>query len=867
MKRAKINNSGSTFIIVIVAVSFMMVLGTIMLAATAANVTSKQIEYAAKQSFYTDERVLDDIYHGIGRVADEYLTLAYSEVLGKVSSSADDGYSNQLQAFGAFADSFVTRLAARYGANGVWDDPGNATLAATYAATLDSLNSYINVTNNPSETDVRVTKFDSIEIVYDRTLPILEFNALTGRWDIKDANFATAPDATNAHPFQYVFRGVEVHYVVMVETSPGVWYNPGYESVITTDIAIEVPYIQFFQATSSIFDYALVGVEGLYFGNGTQTVTGNVYAGVTDRAPVSGYDQPELPGGLNLRNGARTTFNSSILVSKGDINVNPNAVLNAKGITEPQNMELWAESLRVVDGLATVNITGQMYIANDLEINGDGSAKYVNLTGAYFGYSDLGYRSFESYVGKNGTSKYKLKPGATASDIDGYFDEHTRSSAIIINGKNAKLNLTNLDILVVAGLAYVDLRNAPADTNVEEFPTGESIALKSSQYMYLAPSDWLNYPNPYLWDSATDPPGAWQSQPGPGFWAVDTSGVSMLAAGNVVPRRAVNNGDTYLYYFLNLKDSSRKAFAELVLNMKYSYVGAPAAPYDDSAYDDFRQDISNVKHQVNERFFSSGNEITYSDATYFYTAGTMTRTTGDADRIEAYDPPNKLSEAEYIKTITSLQVGSGSSATLEPGSLEHLYIYLYEELDPKNSYARANTTLPAPSPVTLTENLGGTSNYRYPMGKYVHINDGGLRDAAAVTTTYRDNPYTTIISGGAGSVDITGEVSGIVLAYGDVYVRSGAKFSGLILSAGRIFVDSNATITANRAAIQAIIDEEIREESKRPAGSDANAGYAITYLKDIEINRTGFDMTERIDSADYTSYISYARWRKGQVDL
>jgi hypothetical protein len=430
---------------------------------------------------------------------------------------------------------------------------------------------------------------------------------------------------------------------------------------------------------------------------------------------------------------------------------------------------------------------------------------------------------------------------------------------------------------VVAGLAYVDLRNAVTDINVEEYPTGESIALRSNQYMYLAPTDFLHYPNPYLQETTgAGETGMWnQPTNSPGFFPqVD----SMLSGSNATWRKMQSGGNTYLYYFLDIVGNKRRDFAELVLNMKKGYEDDPlVSPYDEGRYQAYLTQLNGVKTRLNERFAGSGNEIHYSDDTLFYTGGVMTKThnynavtnnwdeIGDPDYLETFQPTNTLSYDDFVKTIASLQ---GTDA-LEPGSLEQFYIYLYERLDPLNSYARTNTGLTALAPKSLQENLV-SPDFRYPMGYYVTITEasgtGGLKYAGTPSTpvtSYRDSSHNTWINP---TDPISGTVSGIVIAYGDVTLAPGTNFSGLILAGGRIYVGPGATITANRAAIQAIIDEEIREESKRPAGSPANVGYAITYLSEIDVNRTGFDMTERIDSTDYTSYISYARWRKGQVN-
>lgn len=70
------------------------------------------------------------------------------------------------------------------------------------------------------------------------------------------------------------------------------------------------------------------------------------------------------------------------------------------------------------------------------------------------------------------------------------------SSAILVNGKNASLDLTGLSTMSLAGNAYVDANNANGTYSNKDIKTGESISIKPSQRAYLFPAGNLIIANP-----------------------------------------------------------------------------------------------------------------------------------------------------------------------------------------------------------------------------------------------------------------------------------------------------------------------------------------------------------------------------------
>lgn len=806
----RLGNKGSTFIIVVVAVSFLSVLGTIIIAISSANLQMKQLEHSAKKNFYTDEKVLDDIYHGIGKVSAEYLSKAYTDVLARVSD--DNGvpiYKNQEDAFNAFSNEFVDKLIGKYGAKG----PG-----APAIVTL--LQSYITVGGS-----VKVESYDSIDIVYT--------------------------DASEKVPYQYAFRDVVVKY--RVDTGA----ETGYEAAITTDIVIEVPYINFFQDSSRVMDYAMIANKGIYFSEASdRKVTGNVYAGINkkdDPDDLQKYrgisisnGEVGVSGGLNFYN-ANVTFDSNYLISKGDINVRYSDVTigNTASMAYTQ---VWAETIRTVEKEnrlaakepSTLNIKGNIYVANDLELNARESD--VTLAGAYYGYNGGRYVTYETWESK-GPFGEKYDPAG-----------HTRSSAIIINGNESSLDISELETLVVSGVAYVDLVSkpysdsyVPLPATIAEYATGESLALKASQYIYLAPSHCLSTTNPVKLEDAPADDDVWVDTGGESWFGIQGGYLASqpVKGMNVVNR--TNPTETYRYYYLQFESEQGKVdYAELILNMQEDINDIDSdlqASYEDFS-DSQLAEIWSIKKALQERVDASVIQIDHSASANIYTKGAMTRVseTGDVDSPLVSDA-NKLTD-DYIGKLES--------------ELYKHYIFLYKYLDPKEGISLTSN----PGPVTPGD-YDDLQNDTDPAAQFVDFSkletagDPPQRD-------YRDSlTNKTIIS--SGDVVVNDPFSGIILCKGKVTINN-VDVKGLIIAGGKIYVNGNGSIQADRSVVQSILDEEMREESKKASDLDAEINYAITYLKDIDVNYSGTDNTHRISGTDYTEFMSYENWRKGDID-
>ncbi|MCR5302170.1 MAG: pilus assembly PilX N-terminal domain-containing protein [Lachnospiraceae bacterium] len=462
---------GSTLITVIVAIAFVTILVTIILGTTVVNVRMKGIDRRTKDDFYYAEKALNDIYTGIGLELANLAGEEYEKTFKKIGIEelSGDDFNMAETAERDFRKNFVKE--AKKKIDGLDGGVGDNKISK------GSLTAYITGSGFPTR-EVR----NDVDIVYQK----------------KDGSAATESDADR----------VVLKDVTIVATD-----SSGYESVISADIVINIPTLDFLGTNVDVSDYALIAGKGLYI-TGDSTVNGNVYAGVhMNPTPVPAVDAPfqeknddkthkGLAGGINVK-GAKATFNGNYIISKGDINL---ARVNGKdtkltvltpaagGTANLAN--LWYTSLRTIKGENPdgtdeefdIDINANVFALNDLVINADNTS--VKIKGNYYGYNDntlksiLGYSedAFEEANKKN-------------------WREDAINSAIIINGSNASLDMKEINNLVLMGKAYIDFTSDTSTTaweNGQVVPTAESVALKTNQQLYLVPPDFLDGPNPVV---------------------------------------------------------------------------------------------------------------------------------------------------------------------------------------------------------------------------------------------------------------------------------------------------------------------------------------------------------------------------------
>ncbi len=812
--KKRINNGGSTLIVVLVAVSFLTVIAAIIFSVSSANLRMKQIEYQAKQNFYVDEIGLDDVYNGIGKDVSKALSRAYSKTLIEATSSG--AYPTQKAAYIAFAGSFYTELKSLYGNASEQDD-----------GVLAKLNSYISRTD-PGEA-LEVISYDGITIVPD--------------------------GETGADLWQYIFENVKVKYIE----------EDKYEAVITTDIVIEVPYIDFFQDFTQVLDYSLIGNKGITFrgtdgANAQCHVEGNVYAGIDSKennASYRGYLYDATYDGMNFYKSVVTFKDSGYLISRGDFNICESSVTidsKVSAVAKEAQSNLYAENIRTVENAKTASpvvstsitpsvlkATANVFVADDLELSARNSN--VVLSGNYYGYNfnNGGSSIYETWEKGNVLDKYSSDSALKAA--------HTTSSSIVVNGNHSTLDLSDLNTLMVAGVAYVDIKDQSrayadmASGEGKEYRTGESVAMRYNQFMYLAPADILEgVSNPQL-NGTTDAkavcPSADNSKLAKWFGSefLDKSGDSP-----VIPVVYTDKGTSYTYYYLRIQEGKEAAYAE-------SFMSASDPGEAGTAFDKQKWELKQLV-QKKAQSASIASHITLKPAgsegeTKIYTTGLLTDT-GES----------KQTFKENDISLPDMAVRSGN--------FRKHYVQLYVNLDPNSmtdveESKRLDPEYPLKNFLKL-DNFGGTLHIE---SKEVE----GVKDA---------NVWILEEVGGYHPVlDLSSEKKkGIVLCDGDLTIKgNGGSFEGLILATGKITVTGNVEIRANRGIVQAVLEAEqkaVMEKEKSEAEDVELSEYASYYFENTVLSMLNddavamIDMDKRVTGTEYTDYIYYKNWQKGE---
>lgn len=216
--------------------------------------------------------------------------------------------------------------------------------------------------------------------------------------------------------------------------------SDGMVSRIKTDIKLALPDISFSASFKlpDVLSYSIIANDRLQFG-APSSIRGSVYGGregiFVDGISVNIYD-------------------ADLVVTDKLLHVN-NAALHIS-----ENTNLWAEGIEVTS--SQVDFLGSVYVRDDLTINGSNSG--VKISQTYYGY------------GRN--------------DADALY-----SSAILINGLNTRLDMSNVSRLYLAGRSYIKTAGTVAvggsEVENQNVRMGESLAVKSDQLAYLVPVECL----------------------------------------------------------------------------------------------------------------------------------------------------------------------------------------------------------------------------------------------------------------------------------------------------------------------------------------------------------------------------------------
>ena len=448
----------------------------------------------------------------------------------------------------------------------------------------------------------------------------------------------------------------------------------GYQTVITTDITMKFPPFSYAPAgylVSGLDRYALIALGGLDCG-GAYTLSGNANL-----------------GGVTVNGGGRSlAYSGGTLVchayeAQADGGV---TAANGGGFSTAEGSELWAGNVTLSGGSSRVSLGGSSYVANDLTLDGKGSN--VTLKGSYYGF------------------------GSDLANPD-------KSSAILVNGRESKLDMSGLNRLMLSGGSFIDATRAVSGSACQ---MGQSVATRSDQLAYLVPKGCLQ--------------GGVTSNP----WLVK-EGVDVSAAAN----------EMWSYIKNTLARATGKTYYANVSGVKPVYVNLASSGTQQVAY--FFMTFADQDHAnafFKGYFGENKGEVTSYLRTY----------------LDVYAAPGSAESAgeTYSGSLTALGLRDAASV----GTLAASYQSAYEHLWVTGSKTKpSGDTDPYTAAVNVpaVDTLSGKT-YFYPNGDST---------AAPVAVIVKDPSYTAesgiriIIA--TGNVTVNGPFSGLILSAGKIIMN------------------------------------------------------------------------------------------------
>jgi len=304
-------NSGSSIVIVIVAIAFVGILGATILWMSFNNYMMKATDAKHKASFYSAETVFEQIIAGLQEEASLATDTAYSNVMQRYSTLDESNRNHEFQV--EYLNALKNAISSA--------SPGHYD--------LNILKSYVNPELLDTLGGTRVRELDggSCELL--------------------------AP--TNAA------------YVILKDLELQFENDNGFLTIISTDIMISIPENDFTQSAPmpDIFDFCLIANESLENTiNGPVTINGSIYGGengihVYHRMKIKNADKIVTDADISLMN-ANAVFD----IGHGDEDTG-----HADDTDIPS---VWAENIAVGGG--TVDLYSKTYVADDITISGNSAA-------------------------------------------------------------------------------------------------------------------------------------------------------------------------------------------------------------------------------------------------------------------------------------------------------------------------------------------------------------------------------------------------------------------------------------------------------------------------------------------------------------
>ncbi len=731
-KTKRQQNQGFSLFTVLIAVSFVGILGLLVLYIALSNFNMKITDLKGKDSFYTAERALEEIRTGLQEDVGNAMSKAYTQVLetyNKENRSQDSSMDRQRQ--NDFQDRFIKELMRTLRVSKTEDNIYN----------MERLRGYVDLEYDELKESLIITNPAG-------SAPLMKAVKNVGK---------------NTENNGVLLKNLKVIYVD----------EKGRAAIICTDIRLLVPEVQFPTPSTlpDLMNMIVVADKGIVC-EGTEStptsINGSIYAGNLPSALAADSETSikVIPGAsLNVESGDK-------VVCKGEISVGLNSTF-----TSAESVNLWARGLNA-DSVQNVSLSGSTYFADDLTVTGKNNN--VKISGNYYGYGSYESATSDDCVAKD---QYE-KSGLTGAAL---------SSAIVINGKNTTLDLSDTQKLMIAGRNYIASSKVKANnrSNTNDVATGESLTVKGTQLAYLVPKEVLGASgNPLTYDAylsllngAEDISVNWDA-------AVEAWGGRTLrdiGVDSEKPVQTVFYNDGFVYFYLNFTDAQKSADF-----MQMYYQNNPTVKANMDKYLSFYFGGEDSGITVKDadsylRYITNGNALSYSGAD---AQGNMRQAT-------SVNPGEKILQEQVgyqnswyalnRKMITSYDLlnkavkedGEGKTHDETDGD-RSVYDNLVNEKK-MIDYIDDNVTDGTKKYVfTASAEDGGLTAIMY------HNGESGVKQILKISQSDADKLRLVVCTGDV-EIEAGVKFQGIIMAKGTITLKAGAQLESAPLEAARVF--------------------------------------------------------------------------------
>ena len=731
-KTKRQQNQGFSLFTVLIAVSFVGILGLLVLYIALSNFNMKITDLKGKDSFYTAERALEEIRTGLQEDVGNAMSKAYTQVLESYNvenRSQDSSMDRQRQS--EFQDCFITELMRTLRVSKTEDNIYN----------MERLRGYV-------------------DLKYDGSKESLIITNPAGSAPLMKAVKNVGKNTENNGVF---LKNLKVIYVD----------EKGRAAIICTDIRLLVPEVQFPTPSTlpDLMNMIVVADKGIVC-EGTEStptsINGSIYAGNLPSALAADSETSikVIPGAsLNVESGDK-------VVCKGEISVGLNSTF-----TSAESVNLWARGLNA-DSVQNVSLSGSTYFADDLTVTGKNNN--VKISGNYYGYGSYESATSDDCVAKD---QYE-KSGLTGAAL---------SSAIVINGKNTTLDLSDTQKLMIAGRNYIASSKVKANnrSNTNDVATGESLTVKGTQLAYLVPKEVLGASgNPLTYDAylallngAKDISVNWDA-------AVEAWGGRTLrdiGVDSEKPVQTVFYNDGFVYFYLNFTDAQKSADF-----MQMYYQNNPTVKANMDKYLSFYFGGEDSGITVKDadsylRYITNGNALSYSGAD----------AQGNMQQATSVNPGEKILQEQVgyqnswyalnRKMITSYDLLNKAVKEDAEGKTHNetdgdrsVYDNLVNEKK-MISYIKDTVKDDTGKYVfTASDEDGGLQAIMYDNG------ENGMNQTLKISQSDADK-LRLVVCTGDGEIEAGVKFQGIIMAKGTITLKAGAQLESAPLEAARVF--------------------------------------------------------------------------------